>query len=189
MVQVFAKPISLEVFLTLPETQPASEYIDGQIVPKPVPQGKRSTIQRDLTMAVEMVLKPQQIGRVFPELRCTFSKRSIVPDIAVFTGNRIPRDRDGSIANQFPLPPDWIVEILSPDQSQTKVTKKILYCLKHGTQMGWLIDPAEQTVLVYGSDYSLQVFDMDTPSTRLPVPVFAADVRLTVQDIVNWLLA
>lgn len=188
MVQAPAQTVSLSEFLVLPETQPASEYIDGYIVQKPMPQGKHSTIQRDLTMAVEMVLKPQKRGRVFPELRCTFAGRSIVPDIAIFAWERIPRDEDGSIANQFSLAPDWIVEILSPDQSQTKVTKKILFCLQHGTQLGWLIDPAEQTVFVYASEHALQVFDMESPDILLPVPDFATDVHLTVQDIVNWLL-
>lgn len=171
-------------FLALPETQPASEYIDGYILQKPMPQGKHSTIQRDLTMAV----KPQKRGRVFPELRCTFGGRSIVPDIAIFTWERIPRDEDGSIANQFSLAPDWMVEILSPDQSQTKVTKKILFCLQQGTQLGWLIDPTEQTVFVYASEQALQVFDMDSPDRSLPVPNFASDVHLTVQDMVNGLL-
>lgn len=189
MVQAPAQTVSLSEFLALPETQPASEYIDGYIVQKPMPQGKHSTIQRDLTMAVEMVLKPQKRGRVFPELRCTFGGRSIVPDIAIFTWERIPRDEDGSIANQFSLAPDWIVEILSPDQSQTKITKKILFCLQHGTQLGWLIDPAEQTVFVYASEHALQVFDIEAPNTLLPVPHFATNVHLTVQDIANWLLS
>jgi Uma2 family endonuclease len=36
------KPLTLEQFLALPETNPASEYIaTGEIVQKPMPQGKR----------------------------------------------------------------------------------------------------------------------------------------------------
>ena len=189
MVQAPAKPITLDEFLALPETKPASEYIDGTVYQKPMPQGKHSTIQRDLTMAVELALKPQRVGRAFPELRCTFSNRSIVPDVAVFQWDHIPREADGSIANQFLRPPDWVIEILSPDQSQTKVTKKLLHCLAHGSEMGWLIDPDEQTVFVYDVDYAVQVFDMDTPDVGLPVPGFATDVTLTIQEITSWLLA
>jgi Uncharacterized protein conserved in cyanobacteria len=48
----------------------------------------------------------------------------------------------------FAIAPDWTIEIISPDQSQTKVTKNILHCLKHGTQMGWLIAPEEPSVFV-----------------------------------------
>lgn len=36
---------SLEDFLQLPETKPASEYIDGRIYQKPMPQGEHSTLQ------------------------------------------------------------------------------------------------------------------------------------------------
>ena len=35
----------LEEFLALPETKPASEYIDDQIYQKPMPQGKHSTLE------------------------------------------------------------------------------------------------------------------------------------------------
>lgn len=90
-------------------------------------------------------LSRARIARAFPELRCTFGGRSTVPDVSVFTWDRIPRDRNGAIANVFQAAPDWTIEILSPEQSQTKVTKNILHCLKYETQMGWSIDPEEQT--------------------------------------------
>lgn len=35
-----SEPITLEEFLKLPETKPASEYIEGQIVQKPIPTGE-----------------------------------------------------------------------------------------------------------------------------------------------------
>ena len=38
MVQTSLKPITLEDFLKLPETKPASEFIDGQMLQKPMPQ-------------------------------------------------------------------------------------------------------------------------------------------------------
>ncbi|UIE40358.1 Uma2 family endonuclease [Leptodesmis sichuanensis A121] len=44
MVQIPARPLTLDEFLKLPETEPASEYIDGQIVQKPMSQGEHSTL-------------------------------------------------------------------------------------------------------------------------------------------------
>ena len=186
MVQSLTKTFDLEEFLQLPETKPASEYIDGQIIQKPMPQGKHSTIQGELVSAINAVLKPKHIARAFPELRCTFGSRSTLPDIAVFVWNRIPRDEKGEIANQFLIAPDWTIEILSPDQSQTKVTKNILHCLKYGTQMGWLIDPDEQTLFVYYPKQETEVFD--EPSASLPVLSFARDIQLTIRDLFAWLL-
>ena len=44
MVQAPPKPITLEDFLAQPETKPASEYLDGKISQKPMPQGEHSRI-------------------------------------------------------------------------------------------------------------------------------------------------
>jgi Uma2 family endonuclease len=185
MVQAASNILTLKEFLHLPETKPASEYIDGKINQKPMPQGKHSLIQGELVPAINLVVKPKRLARAFPELRCTFGDRSIVPDIAVFVWSRIPRDDNGEVANAFSISPDWTIEILSPNQSQTKVTKNILHCLKHGTQMGWLIDPEEQTVFVYRPKQETEVFD--EPDALLPVPSFASELKLTVQELFAWL--
>ncbi|NJL01345.1 MAG: Uma2 family endonuclease [Spirulinaceae cyanobacterium SM2_1_0] len=121
-------------------------------------------------------VKSAKIAWAFVELRCTFGGRSIVPDLTVFCWERIPRNENGGVANVFALAPDWTLEILSPGQSQTKVTKNILHCLQHGTQMGWLIDPIEQTVFVYAPEPPTQFYD--EPAASLPVPAFAETVRL-----------
>jgi Uma2 family endonuclease len=186
MIQTPPKPLTLEEFLELPETEPASEYIDCQIIQKPMPQGEHSIIQGELIIAINAVVKPQKVARAFPELRCTFGGKSIVPDVAVFTWDRIPRKENGGVANVFPIAPDWIIEILSPDQSATKVTKKILHSLKYETQMGWLIDPEEQTIFVYQPNQQLEVFD--EAEEQLPVPSFASELCLTVSELFGWLL-
>jgi Uma2 family endonuclease len=186
MVQIPSKSLTLEEFLKLPETKPASEYIDEQIIQKPMPQGKHSAIQGELGTFINSILKPRRIARAFVELRCTFSGHSIVPDISVFAWDRIPRDPNGEIANVFPIAPDWIIEILSPDQSQTKVTKKILHCLKFETQIGWLIDPEEQTVFIYFPKQQMEVFDV--AEQQITVPSFASDLGLSVGDLFGWLL-
>lgn len=187
MVQVPTKPLTLEEFLALPETKPASEFIDGNILQKPMPQGVHSTLQGDLTSAINAALKPPKIGRAYPELRCTFGGRSIVPDVAVFRWEHIPRQPDGRVENVFMLPPDWTIEILSLGQSQSRVIRNILHCLSHGAEMGWLLDPEEGCIFVYGANQSVQLFDQ--PDSVLPVPAFAEAVRLTVGEIFGWLQA
>ncbi len=108
---------TLEEFLKLPETKPAREYIDGIIYQKPMPQGKHSRLQTRLSTAINQAGEPKKLALALTELRCTFAGRSIVPDIAVFEWQRIPLDENGQIANRFEIPPDWTIEILSPEQS------------------------------------------------------------------------
>ena len=186
MIQAPSRTLTLAEFLQLPETKPASEYIDGQIIQKPMPQGKHSVIQGELVPAINGIVKRKRIARAFPELRCTFGGRSTVPDVAVFLWNQIPRDESGEVANTFLAPPNWTIEILSPDQSQTRVTKNILHCLQHGTEVGWLIDPKEQTVFIYRPKQELEV--LDEPEQVLPVPSFASELKLTIQELFDWLL-
>lgn len=186
MILSLTKTLTLEEFLELPETKPATEYIDGEIFQKPMPKGKHSVLQTQLASTINAVLQRDRIAWAFSELRCSFGDRSTVPDIAVFIWSRIPCDRNGEISNTFDIAPDWAIEVLSPDQSQTKVTKNILHCLKHGSQMGWLIDPAEQTVLVYLPPEQVKI--CDRPKEFLPIPHFASDLNLTVDELFSWLM-
>jgi Uma2 family endonuclease len=185
MLQTPTKQISLDEFLTLPETTPASEYINGEIAPKPMPQGKHSKLQAKLVTAINQAVETQQIAQAFPELRCTFAGRSLIPDVSIFAWNRIPVDEDGDIANGFAIAPDWAIEILSPEQNQTKVTDNLLHCLNHGCSIGWLIDPRERSVLVYPAGQQPQLYREDT--TPLPVPMIAQGFQLTVKELFGWL--
>jgi Uma2 family endonuclease len=185
MVSTPTKLLTLEEFLILPETKPASEYVEGTIIYKPMPQGKYSILQLKLAMFINSILMEQSIATAFPELRCTFGGRSIVPDLSIIRQENIPEDEDGEIANVFNLAPSWMIEILSPDQSATKVVTKILHCLQHGTEVGWLIDPAEKSIFVYHSQNQIElVGDLDQ---ELIVPGFASVVKLTGNNIFSWL--
>ncbi|MDY6782166.1 MAG: Uma2 family endonuclease [Cyanobacteriota bacterium] len=176
--------LSLADFLELPETKPASEYINGQIYQKPMPKGKHSAIQTFLAPAINQIAIPQQKARAFTELRCSFDGRSIVPDITVFSWQRIPLDENGEIKDIFEIPPDWIIEILSPEQTPTRVIDKILFCLNRGTELGWLIDPQERLILVFKPR---QQPEIKQEQDNLPVLSVLEDWKIAVQDVFSWL--
>ncbi|BBC23993.1 Uma2 family endonuclease [Pseudanabaena sp. ABRG5-3] len=175
--------ISLEDFLVLPETEPASEYIKGNITQKPMPQGQHSTLQGKLVATINQRGEPEQIVFAFPELRCTFAGRSIVPDIAIFEWEHIPLDANGEIINRIEIPPDWLIEILSPDQSPIDVIDKISFALKNGTKLGWLIAPQERTVLSFQGDR----FNSHRGEDLLPVLEGLKGWQISVNDLFNLL--
>lgn len=187
MVYASVKPITLQEFLALPETKPASEYIDGQIIQKPMPKGRHSIIRTELSSAINLALRPKSIATAFTELRCTFGNRSTVPDIAAFENLRIPQNERAEIEDIFTIAPDWTIEILSPNQSPLKVLKNISHCLLSGCQMGWLVDPEERSVLICQPRNSLLV--IDEADTILPVLEFASSIQLTLSSILGWLKA
>ncbi|MBE9041013.1 Uma2 family endonuclease [Oscillatoriales cyanobacterium LEGE 11467] len=176
--------LSLEAFLAMPETKPASEYINGQIHQKPMPQGEHSLLQTELLAAVNRVSKPQKIAHAFPELRCIFGGRALVPDITVFEWSRIPRKENGRIANRFETYPDWTIEILSPDQSPNQVIRKIVFCLQQGTKLGWFLDPSDESVTVFQPDRLPEFKEKDD---LLPVLDILGDWQLSVNELFSWL--
>jgi len=185
MVQTPIRQLTLAEFLALPDTKPASEYIDGEIIQKPMPQGQHSILQLELGMEINQALRRKGIATAFSELRCTFGSRAIVPDLTVFENDRIPSNINGDIENIFNISPDWTIEILSPSQSTTKVLKNINHCLANGTKMGWLIEPIDRSVLVLGGNPIFQI--IDEPTAILPVPEFAAAIQLTVEQLFSWI--
>ncbi|MEA5508176.1 Uma2 family endonuclease [Crocosphaera sp. UHCC 0190] len=185
MIQTSNKSLTLDEFLQLPETKPSKEYINGQIIQKPMPQGKHSRIQGKLVSTIETLATQSSLAIALPELRCSFGERSIVPDVVVLKWERIPRDEDGDIANICLTYPDWTIEILSPNQNPIKVTGNILYCLNHGTCLGWLIDPETKSILVFLPQQ--QPLFLENSEDNLPVPEFLAELKLTVGDVFNWL--
>jgi Uma2 family endonuclease len=148
-----------------------------------MPQGKHSLLQGTLCEIVNQVVKPSKIAYALPELRCTFGGASIVPDIAVFRWERIPRDPDGQIANKILTYPDWTIEILSPRQSPNRVLANILHCIENGTELGWMLDPEEQNIFVISSDRRIQMFK---GSQSVPV-LTGIELDLTVAQIFEWL--
>ncbi len=178
-----SKAISLDEFLSLPETKPVREYINGEIISKPMPKGKHSRLQLKLCNSINEAVENTKVAYALPELRCSFGNRSIVPDIAVFKWSRIPFDADGEIPNDFLLCPDWVIEILSPEQRANRVTGNLLYCLQHGCQLGWLIDPEDRSILVFFSNQQPVLLQ---ESDVLPV-LEDIDLELEVTQVFSWL--
>ncbi|WP_353258522.1 Uma2 family endonuclease [Prochlorothrix hollandica] len=144
-----ADRLNLENFLQLPniEESPAWEFVGQVAVQKPMPTLYHSRLQKRLIARIDGLGMDYE---AFPELRCVLSTSSVVPDVAVVRADRIP-------AENGPLmgPPDWAIEILSPDQPSLTVIAKLKLCLREGTQLAWLMDPQEQLVLVMWPDRPL----------------------------------
>jgi len=175
--------ITLEQFLQLPETKPASEYIDGKIIQKPMPKGRHSRLQSKLSNVINQFGEDQKIAYAFTELRCTMNKRSLVPDIAVFQWQNIPFLEDGEVPDSFNIAPDWAIEILSPDQSASKAIGNLLYCLENGSQLGWFLDPDEQSILILLGDRSPIFME----GNNVPISLAGINLDLTVEQIFSWL--
>jgi Uma2 family endonuclease len=183
MVTVSSQSLSLEEFLQLPETEPASEYINGAVIQKPMPKGRHSRLQGKLGAAINQVTEEQQIAYAFPELRCSFGGRSLVPDLAVFQWKRIPFTVKAEVPDNFELPPDWTIEILSPEQKANKVIGNILHCLEYGCRLGWFVDPDDLSILIFLPKQQPSLLQGEDVLPMLP----EVELVLTVNQVFGWL--
>jgi Uma2 family endonuclease len=183
MTTLIKPKLTLADFLKLPETEPASDFINGEIIQKPMPQGEHSRLQGKFCTIINQIAETPKIAYPFPELRCTFNGVSIVPDVTVFRWERIPFQASGRIANRFEIHPDWSIEILSPEQSQTKVLSKLLHCSRNGTELGWLLDPEEESILVVFAGQKVELY---AGTTQLPI-LPGIPLELTVETVFGWL--
>lgn len=173
---------TLAEFLDRPdlEDSPAWEYLDGRAVQKTMSKFRHSLLQKRLIGAIDAV---GDRYTAMPELRCTFGDRSIVPDVAVIAWERVALTDQGEPIDQFLAAPDWIIEILSPEQPTNRVMDKLLHSLQFGSQLAWLVDPQDRSVVSFLPDRQPLLHRRATPLPCLP----DLPLTLTAEQIFGWL--
>jgi Uma2 family endonuclease len=177
--------ISLEEFLALPERKPALEYEDGMVTRKVSPKGRHSRLQTWVAREINAQTEADKRALAFTELRATFATLSRVPDVAVYRWDRIPRDPQGRVADDFFDPPDIAIEILSPGQRINQQIRRCLSFLAAGVRLAVLIDPQDEMVLLVrpgGQIVALQRGDVLDLGDAIP------GLRLDVAAIFDALL-
>lgn len=139
--------LTIEEFLCLPDTKPASEYVDGEVIQKPMPDQRHSRLQAFLGRLLDEFLEATGLGVVGTEWRCIFGlvgqERTYIPDVIVITREHQTADR------HHRGPPDLAIEILSPDQPAGDFAEKILFYMMHGVRMTVVVDPERRIITVY----------------------------------------
>ncbi len=73
---------------------------------------------------------------------------------------------------------------MSPKQSASKVIRKITFCIKNGTKLGYFVDAEDESITVFQPNQLPEVKDsLDI----LPMLDVLKDWQLTVEDVFNWL--
>jgi Uma2 family endonuclease len=108
---------------------------------------------RDLDIAFEIKYwaKQNKTGIAFgPATGFTLPDKSIKsPDVAWIRGDRweqVPRELRKKFA---PICPDFVVEVKSESDYWSEQENKMREYINNGCQLGWLIDPNEQTYMIF----------------------------------------
>lgn len=144
--------LSLKEFLAMPETEPASEYICGEVIQKPMPDQAHALLQLYLGSLILNYLARTRLGRVATEWRCIFGprgrKRAWIPDLVFVSNDRLPKG-DPRRHRFLRTAPDLAIEVVSPNQPMGRFSEKIDFYLLYGVRLVWVIDQIAESVTVH----------------------------------------
>jgi Uma2 family endonuclease len=176
--------MSVEEFLKLPEFKPHLELFEGVVTQKVSPKLPHGAIQGEFFAAVDRFARPRKLARVFTETRVIYAGRVVVPDLVVYRWERIPRSPGGALAEDASVPPDIIVEIVSPGQSLRGLRERCRWYVEHGTPIALLVNPRTETIDVFGPETSMPVLRGED---RIDLDAVLPGFQLTVQDLFDTL--
>ncbi|MBT9329640.1 Uma2 family endonuclease [Paracidobacterium acidisoli] len=129
--------VPVEVYLRSSEYEPDAEYVDGEIEERPMGEFDHTSWQQAIQKWFWQHEQEWNI-RVRPELRVQVSDtRFRVPDVTVL-------DRSRPIEQIITHAPVAIFEVLSPEDSMTRILRKLRDYEAMGIAQIWVIDPEEQ---------------------------------------------
>ncbi|MFT4114329.1 Uma2 family endonuclease [Silvibacterium sp.] len=133
--------VPLEVYLRS-SYEPDAEYVDGEIEERAVGEYDHSSWQEAIILWFRQHASEWNV-RVKPELRVQVSRsRFRIPDVTVL-------DRALPIEQIITHPPLAVFEVLSPEDSMTRVLRKLEDYAKMGIPEIWVIDPKTRQARVY----------------------------------------
>jgi Uma2 family endonuclease len=134
--------ISVEEYLRS-DFEPHCEYVEGALVPKPVPDYIHSKLQKLLILL--LAVQEEKLGiEVLPELHVQIRPRRYrIPDVA---GVRV-RPADGRYPDAD-TPPLFTIEIVSREEPWPDIRGKLTDHLAMGVQFVIIADPYNKTVML-----------------------------------------
>lgn len=159
-----------EEFLRLPDSV-GYELVDGHLVERNVSEGS-SGVAAHIIYLLKVEIERTKEARVYGadlSYQCFASERMLRrADVSLVRASRLANiDNPGTM----PIPADLVVEVLSPNDLQYDVDRKIELYLSAGFKLVWIVNPEVKTVSIYrldGTTSRLHENDQITGETALP---------------------
>lgn len=100
------------------------------------------------------------------------------PDAAWVSSDRLANLSAETKEKFLPLAPDFAVEVRSQNDRREDLEAKMAEYVANGTQLGWLVDPYDETVTVYRDDGTVETHESPETLSADPVcPGFTCDLE------------
>ncbi|MBN3942220.1 MAG: Uma2 family endonuclease [Nostoc sp.] len=152
--------LTLQEFLNLPpgEGDITYELVDGQAIPKMSPKFFHAKLTRVILNFIEQSCEGK--GEVCPEWAVALTRRGRdwmpIPDILYISYERLPANWDENEA--CPVPPDLVIEIISPGQTFGQMAAKAKDYLDAKVLRVWVVDSKARSITVFYPDAAPQTY-------------------------------
>jgi Uma2 family endonuclease len=171
--------MSAEELLHLRGKEARRELVRGELIVREPAGFRHGDIAARLLIAVGTFVESRSLGRVFTAetgFRLRTNPDTVrAPDVAFVRRDRLP---DPPPRGYAAIPPDLVIEVLSPDDRPGDVLSKVGDWLQAGTSLAWVVDPERRTARVYRADGSQALItDADRLDGEAVLPEFQYELR------------
>lgn len=174
--------LTLEEFWALPPGETAYELVDGRAIPKLSPKEFHST----LTFALTTLLSRWAKGRGLVRLKWALTLQRLgrdwspVPEVTYVSCDRLPKS---IFRNQAcPVPPELVIEIISPGQNMEDFEKKSSDYFNAGVTRFWVINPEVVSITAFFPDGTRQSYTGDTKIADALLPGLELSPQLVFEE-------
>ncbi len=171
--------LTAEEFAERPDPGYPEELVKGKVVAMPPPKARHGFSCAEVVFFLRSYLQDHDVGRVFANDAGVITERGPDsvrgPDVAYYSYEKIPK---GPLPDSYPVvPPDLIIEVLSPSDQWRKVLVKVAEYINAGVTVVGVLDPKRRALYLYDGDEPVRILN---ETDELTLPTLLGDFRVVV---------
>jgi Uma2 family endonuclease len=168
--------MTAEEFTAMEDDGNRYELVRGELIEMSRPSGEHGQIQFQIAWLLKNLVTPNKLGWVGGESGIVTERDPDTvrgPDVYFYSIARLAKPPKGFIE----LPPDLVVEVISPSDTRPAMRKKVREYIAGGVRLVWVVDPETRTVSAYaGSMRGTEYDEADTLDGGDVLPEFHCKV-------------
>ncbi len=171
--------MTAEEYAQRPDPGYPEELVRGRIVPMPMPRPRHGEICARAARIFGNCTDERDLGRVMSNDTGVITERGPDTvrgaDVCYYSYARVPK---GRLPDKYlDVPPDLVVEVVSPSDRWPKVLAKVAEYLDAGTSVVIVLDDKRQLAYLFQADGTTRIL---APDDELTLPDLFGDFRVKV---------
>lgn len=172
--------VTAEEFAQRPDPGYPEELVRGRIVPMTMPKPRHGEICGNVVLLLGSFVKERDLGRVLSNDTGVITQRGPDTvrgaDVSFYSFARVPK---GPLPDRYlDVPPELVVEVLSPSDRWPKVLAKVAEYLDAGTTAVLVLDDQRRLAHIYQADGTTRLLGEDE---ELRIPDLLGDFHVKVE--------